>query len=217
MLLAPATYNPISSIMDKKFPTTLTSFVQLQTDDLDAFIADDELVLGLMEEFGVDTNAFLQLARQDDHVNPETLFHLLEQRWNGHGQVFSIEDQLPLLQHLIATSSGTNSGLEHLLRCGQATPIRNAHGPIRILFPDQCEEIAEAMAAFPKEQLQGSTSIDELIRHQVPPHFGNWQIQDLVSAPLWQLYDGLETFMQRAANSEAYVLIGTSVLSEAES
>lgn len=194
--------------MAENSQNVITTFVQVHTDDLDELIADEELVLALMDEFGVDTGTILDLAKGESAANPEVLFQILEERWNGYGRVLSLEDQLPLLQHLIRAGDWCDSGLRHLLHCGRPTPVVNAYGPIRVIFPHQCGEIADAMREIPKELLQGRAHFEELNAQKIPPNDDHWQEVDVIAAPLWQLYDGLEVFTQRAASEEAYVLVG---------
>lgn len=184
----------------------ITTFTRVETDDLDALIDDEELVLSLVNDLGFDSDVLKQLAGNASSANPEELFQTLESRWNGQGQVYSIEDQIELLMHVVQHSSEDLSPLAELAKAGRATNISNELGPIRVLFPAQIDEINDSLISLPVEILQGKASIDSLNSEKVAPH-NEWSQQELISAPLWQIYDGLCTFFQNAVDADEYILL----------
>ena len=184
----------------------ITTFTRVATDDLDALIDDEELVLSLVNDLGFDGQLVQQIAGNAEKANPETLFQTLEGRWNGQGQVYSIEDQIYLLEHITGSESEENTPLSQLSKSGRATNIHNDHGPIRVLFPSQIDAINDALISLPVEVLQGKAELDSLNAAAVLPH-KTWTQQELISAPLWQIYDGLCTFFQNATDANEYILM----------
>lgn len=184
-----------------------TTFTRVETDDLDALIDDEELVLSLVNDLGFNSDVLKQLAGNASSANPEELFQTLESRWNGHGQIYSLEDQIELLMHVVQHSSEADSPLAGLAKAGRATTISNDHGPVRVLFPAQIDAINDALISLPVEILQGKTDIEKLNLEMVAPHQGDWTQQELISAPLWQIYDGLCTFFQKAVDADVYILM----------
>lgn len=184
----------------------ITTFTRVATDDLDALIDDEELVLSLVNDLGFDSDLLKQLAGSASSANPEELFQTLESRWNGHGQVYSLEDQIDLLMHVVQQSSEDLSPLAYLEKAGRATSISNDCGPVRVLFPAQIDEINDTLIGLPVEILQGKANIEALNAAQVAPHTA-WTQQELISAPLWQIYDGLCTFFQNAVDADEYILM----------
>jgi|GEM_PF-2294602 hypothetical protein len=184
----------------------ITTFTRVATDDLDALIDDEELVLSLVNDLGFDSQLVRQLAGNAESANPETLFQTLEGRWNGQGQVYSIEDQIGLLMHTIQNSTEDLSPLAQLAKAGRATSISNDHGPIRVLFPAQIDEINDSLTSLPVEVLQAKAKLESLNSDAVPPH-KKWTQQELIAAPLWQIYDGLCSFFQNATDADEYILM----------
>ncbi|MEO1856285.1 MAG: DUF1877 family protein [Rubritalea sp.] len=184
----------------------ITTFTRVATDDLDALIDDEELVLSLVNDLGFDSQRVQQLAGNAEAANPETLFHTLEGRWNGQGQVYSIEDQIGLLMHTVQRSTEDLSPLAQLAKAGRATNISNGHGAIRVLFPAQIDEINDSLTSLPVEVLQGKADLESLNADAIPPH-NEWTQQELITAPLWQIYDGLCTFFQNAVDADEYILL----------
>lgn len=184
----------------------ITTFTRVATDDLDSLIDDDELVLSLVNDLGFDGQLVQQLAGDSESADPETLFKTLESRWNGHGQIYSLEDQIDLLTHIVGHSSEDLSPLANLSTAGRATTINNDHGAIRVLFPAQIDEINDSLISLPVEVLQGKAELETLNSAAVLPHKG-WTQQELISAPLWQIYDGLCTFFQNAVDNDEYILL----------
>lgn len=185
----------------------ITTFTRVETDDLDSLITDEELVLSLTNDLGFDGGLLQQLANNANAADPETLFKTLESRWNGHGQVYSIENQIELLSHLVQQSSESHSPLSKLSQAGRATAINNGCDLVRVLFPAQIDEINDSLTALPVEVLQGKADVEQLNAASVSPHQSAWTQQELISAPLWQIYDGLCTFFQNAVDSDAYILL----------
>ncbi|MFC5050972.1 DUF1877 family protein [Rubritalea spongiae] len=180
----------------------ITTFTRVQTDDLDDLIQDEELVISLVTELGFDANILKQLAGNAEATDPETLFHTLENRWNGHGQVFSLEDQAELLSHIVQhTESLKDSPLATLPSAGRATPINIDNENVRVLFPSQIDEINDALIALPVETLQAHAQ--QLTENSIL----KIEQAELISAPLWQLYDGLCTFFQNATDADEYILL----------
>ncbi|WP_129589671.1 DUF1877 family protein [Rubritalea profundi] len=184
----------------------ITTFTRVATDDLDALIDDEELVLSLVNDLGFDGQLVQQLAGNAAAANPEVLFQTLEGRWNGQGQVYSIEDQIDLLEHIVQQSSEDHSPLAQLSKAGRATSIHNDHGPIRVLFPSQIDAINDSLTSLPVEVLQGKAQLESLNADAVRPH-KEWTQQELISAPLWQIHDGLCTFFQNATDNDEYILM----------
>ena len=184
----------------------ITTFTRVTTDDLDSLIDDEELVLSLVNDLGFDGQLVQQLAGNSESADPETLFKTLEGRWNGHGQVYSLEDQIELLMSIVSYSNEDLSPLASLSTAGRATTINNDHGAIRVLFPAQIDEINDSLISLPVEVLQGKAELDSLNEAAVPPH-KTWTQQELISAPLWQIYDGLCTFFQNAVDADEYILL----------
>lgn len=184
----------------------ITTFTRVATDNLDALIDDEELVLSLVNNLGFDEKVVQQLAVNAEAANPEALFQTLESRWNGQGQVYSIEDQIELLEHIVQQNTEDLSPLSQLSKAGRATSIHNDHGPIRVLFPSQIDEINDTLISLPVEVVQGKADIDSLNSASVLPH-KEWTQQELISAPLWQIYDGLCTFFQNATDNDEYILM----------
>ncbi|MGJ8672324.1 DUF1877 family protein [Rubritalea sp.] len=180
----------------------ITTFTRVQTDDLDALIQDDELVVSLVKELGFDPKILKQLAGNAESADPEMLFHTLENRWNGHGQVFSIEDQGELLSQIVSsTDEHQNSPLAALSSAGRAIPVRVDGENVRVLFPSLIDEINDSLTALPIEILQAHA--------QKLAEKSSLEIEHtaLISAPLWQLYDGLCTFFQNATDADEYILL----------
>lgn len=184
----------------------ITTFTRVATDDLDALIDDEELVLSLVNDLGFDGQLVQQLAGNAEAANPEALFQTLEGRWNGQGQVFSIEDQIELLEHIVSQSHEGNNPLGQLSKAGRATNIHNDHGPIRVLFPSQIDAINDSLTSLPVEVLQGKADLERINSAAVLPH-KEWTQQELISAPLWQIHDGLCTFFQNATDADEYILM----------
>lgn len=179
-----------------------TTFTRIQTDDIDALIQDEELVLALISQLGFDSNALQQLAQNPENTNPETLFHTLESRWNGHGQVFSLEDQAPLLETIAQhTPQLKHTPIAKLSNAGKAIPILHQGEHIRLLFPAEIETIHELLTQHPIETLQ-ATAETLLQTNQLP-----LEQQSLISAPLWQLHEGLSTFFQNAQEEDQFILL----------
>lgn len=185
----------------------ITTFTRVHTDDLDSLISDEEVVLALINDFGFSTDDLKQMASQPEEANPEALFNTLQARWSGHGQVFSLEDQAPLLLHIVHhTKSLENSPISGLIKAARATSIHTSHGPVRVLFPSQIESISHALEQLPVENIQGFAQLESLNQAKVPPH-KSWGQQELITAPLWQIYDGLCTFFANATANEEYILV----------
>lgn len=184
------------------------SFTRIVTDDIDSIIFDEELLIELVQELGFDSQSLQQLSQTPEQANPESLFNLLHQRWSGEGQVFSLEDQFPLLQHCVHHSELKQSQLADIFKISRATPTCiNGHN-IRVLFPHHIDDIAEELRELPVEVLQAKANLDDLNTSRVAPHHGEWTQQELISAPLWQIYDGLCRFFENAADEGSYILLG---------
>lgn len=180
----------------------ITTFTRVSTDDIDSLIQDEELVMSLVTELGFDADILKQLAGNAESADPETLFHTLESRWNGHGQIFSLEDQIKLLTQITSNfSEFTDSPLATLSKAGRAIPITLNGENVRVILPSQIDEINDSLIALPVENLQAQAQklqeSNELAIEQT----------ELISAPLWQLYDGLCTFFQNAVDADEYILI----------
>ncbi len=183
------------------------SFTRIQTDDIDSIIFDEELLIELVQELGFDAQSLQLLSKKPEQANPESLFNLLHQRWSGEGQVFSLEDQFPLLQHCLRNSKIQQSQLADVFKVSRATPtVFNGHH-IRVLLPHQVDDIAEECRKLPVEVLQAKASLDGLNASRVAPHHGEWSQQELISAPLWQIYDGLCRYFENAANDESFIFL----------
>lgn len=182
---------------------TITIFTRVPIQDLDAFIADPEVVLALTEDFGYDPTDVLNLASDPENIDPMHLFQIMEERYNGHGQTLSIEKEAPLLNHLLKTHY-PGSLLETLANGGYPTPISNDHGPIKIFLPEPVQKIAQALQNLPVETLQAHANLDQISL----PHTTLTKDQ-IITAPLWQLYEGLTTFFQNAARENQHILTST--------
>jgi hypothetical protein len=180
----------------------ITTFTRIQTDDLDSLIQDDELITSLVTNLGFDADLIKQLAGDASNADPETLFQTLESRWNGHGQIFSIEDQLPLLSTVVAnTAEFADSALCNLSKAGRAIPTTIDGEHVRVIFPTQVDEINDSLTSFPVENLQAYAQ--QLMGNGIL----KMEHADLIQAPLWQLYDGLCTFFQNAADGDEHILV----------
>lgn len=180
----------------------LTTFTRVHTDDINTLINDEELVLTLVNQLGFDSSILKQMTQMSTEPNPEELFQTLESRWNGQGQIFSLEDQINLLEN-IATQSDqlANTPLATLSKSGRAIPITNEGEHIRLLFPTQVEAIHDHLSTLPVENLQAIA--EDLIQNLSL----NIQHAELVSAPLWQIYEGLRTFFGNATKNEEHILL----------
>lgn len=180
----------------------ITTFTRIETHDLDALILDEEVVTSLVTDLGFDVNAIKALAGNANAADPETLFHTLEERWNGHGQIFSLEDQVSLLTQTVRQLDGfKESPLSTLDTAGRATPVVVDGTHVRVLFPAQIDEINDALTALPIETLQAhAQTLMETAKLDM-------ELADLMQAPLWQLYDGLCTFFQNAVDADEYILL----------
>ncbi|WP_018970950.1 DUF1877 family protein [Rubritalea marina] len=183
------------------------SFTRVVSDDIDSLIHDEELVLALVTELGFDSSALIQVASNAEQADPEALFQLLNERWSGEGQVFSLEDQLPLLLHCVQLLSGDHTLLSSILKRSRAIPVSHAGESIRVLFPHQVIEIHESLQEIAVEALQAKVDVAGINHAIVPPHGSDWSEQEMITAPLWQIYDGFCRFFENAANQEAYILI----------
>lgn len=183
------------------------SFTRVVRDNIDSLIHDEELVIALVTDLGFDSSALMQVAADAEQADPEALFKLLNERWSGEGQVFSIEDQLPLLLHSVGQLSEDHDLLANLIKRSRAIPVSHDGEHIRVLFPHQVEEIHESLQEIAVEVLQGKVSVDSLNTAVVAPHGSQWSDQEMITAPLWQIYEGFCRFFENAANEEAYILI----------
>jgi hypothetical protein len=180
----------------------ITTFTRLHIEDIDTLIDDEELVHSLVTDLGFDSQALQQLAGNAESADPETLFRTLESRWNGYGQGFSLEDQIDLLTHALRSSeTHKSSAAAQLQSAGRATPISVDGHPVRLLAPTNVEAIHHNLDSLPLENLQ---AIAQKLLDQ--PTFSLTQAE-LVSAPLWQLYDGLTCFFENATNDGQFILM----------
>lgn len=180
----------------------ITTFTRVPVEDIDSLIHDEELVTSLVTELGFDSTVLQQLAGNAESANPETLFQTLESRWNGYGQVFSLEDQIGLLTETVKNSEQYSSSvLASLDKAGRAIPVMVDGHHVRIFFPNHVDTINEALISLPIEILQAQA--EKLQQASTL----SMQQTELISAPLWQLYDGLCTFFQNAHDADEYILM----------
>ncbi|MFC4991535.1 hypothetical protein [Rubritalea tangerina] len=181
----------------------MITFTRVNIEDIDSFLHDEELVLTLINELGFDSSLLKQLAGNTTALDPEALFHSLENRWNGHGQVFSLEDQMALLESAFAAyDKPETTSLTRLSTAGRATPVSHDGTLIRLLFPHDISNINEALIAAPVENLQAASQKKVAT---LPEPYNT--LESLISAPLWQIYDGLCTFFQNASDADEYILV----------
>lgn len=179
----------------------ITTLTRVPIDNLDDFIADEEVVLALTEQFGFDTSEILNLAADPETIDPMALFQTMEERWNGHGQTFSLENQLPLLNYLLKTYY-SNTPLEILADGGYPTPIFTENGPIKIFLPDPVKKISKSLNNLTMKALQAHANVESIILSDEI----TLNQQEIITAPLWQLYEGLVTFFKNASAENHYIL-----------
>lgn len=191
----------------------ITVFTRVETDDIDSLINDPEVVLALVEDLGFDPSDLLSLAGQAENienVDPMALLQSMEERWNGEGQTFSLEDQIYLLTHILQqTEIHKGSRIANLHRAGKAAPVYTEHGPVRVITPEEAKEIAQELELLPVENIQGYAKLERLNAAGVLPH-ENWTEQELITAPLWQLYDALGLFFKNASEGDQYILLAVT-------
>lgn len=191
----------------------ITVFTRVETDDIDSLLADPEVVLALVEDLGFDPGNLLALAGQAENienVDPIALLQSMEDRWNGEGQTFSLEDQIHLLTHILQhTEIHKDSKIATLHRAGRAVSIYTDHGPVRVISPDEVKAIAEELDMLPVENIQGYAKLETLNADGVLPH-ERWNEQELITAPLWQLYDALGLFFRNASEGSQYILLAVT-------
>jgi len=180
----------------------ISTFTRVPIDNLDDFIADEEVVIALTEQFGFETSEIINLASDPENVDPMTLFQTMEERWNGHGQIFSLEQEAPLLNHLLKAHY-PHTPLETLANGGYPTPVLNEEGPIKIFLPDPVKKISTALNDLSIENLQAHANLDFItLQNNI-----TLTKDKIISAPLWQLYEGLTTFFQNAAQENHHILL----------
>jgi len=183
-------------------------FTRVPQEGFDEFLSDEAGVLALVEDMGFEANDMMALLSGAD-ADPATLYNLMEGRWSGEQQTFSLEKEWQLCHFLTTGDADVTKSSPHPLALlnqgGRKTHIHTDHAAIRVLSPNQVEQVHTALEALTLEQLMKDFEIDQVNAANISPHGSNWSHDD--AQAFWDLYPALQLFFSLAHENKEFVLV----------
>ena len=168
----------------------MLTFSRVPTRQIEELMSDSELVVGVLEDMGFNI---------EDELDNDTMLSLMESRWQGMEQSYSLESFAPIA-HQILLDSCAPAALNLLLKGGKASEVEWKGTTVHVLSPAEVTAIALAL-----------TNIDLLTLRQAWAESEKWEralpnTSEEEKELFWMLFPGLIAFFNLAAEARDCVL-----------
>ena len=180
-------------------------FSRVSTLHINELMEDPELVLGLIDDMG------FSIDDEDAPVDSDAMLSILESRWQGHEQNYSLEEFSDLAQHVLLDVCCPTT-LDLLFKGGKASSVytcagagdsKSAQGqslPVCVLSPAEVEKINANFSTVDLIQLQQDWMDMKKVKSIKP----DATVEDIDT--FWMLFPGIFQFFQHAYQKRECVL-----------